>query len=324
MVRELPFATLTAVAWHTDCSRVGRDTIPLCATVPSLTVKTLILNADDFGLTRGVNEGIIRAHREGILTSATLMATGPAFEDAVERARATPTLGVGCHLVLTGGVAIAPREEILSLVDREGRLPRSLGEFVAKLSSGRIRTQEIEVELRAQIEKIRRAGIEPTHCDTHKHTHAHPAVMKVLGRLMQELEMPRVRKPVEDLRDSWVSSRGLSGTPRRIVSAAAVRSVAFRFRAISKRYGLRSPDHFLGLAATGELGPALLCRLVGLVREGSTEIMLHPGICDADLRGTGSRLQAERQNEMEGLLAPEVRRAVDEHGIRLATYRELT
>src|SRR5580704_10291713 len=111
-------------------------------------MKQLILNADDFGLTRGVNEGIIRAHRDGILTSATLMATGSAFEDAVERARATPTLGVGCHLVLTGGVAIAPRKEIPSLVDAAGRLPRSLGSFVVRLSSGRIRAQEIEVELR--------------------------------------------------------------------------------------------------------------------------------------------------------------------------------
>jgi chitin disaccharide deacetylase len=286
-------------------------------------VKTLILNADDFGMTRGVNEGIIRAHRDGILTSATLMATGPAFDDAVERARATPTLGVGCHLVLTGGVAIAPWEKIPSLVDGEGRLPKSLGDFVVRLSSGRIRTQEIEIELRAQIQKIRRAGIEPTHCDTHKHTHAHPAVMKVLAQVVQDLKIPRVRKPVEDLRDSWASSLGLPGLPKRMVSAAAVQSVAFRFRAISRTYGLRSPDRFLGLAATGELGPARLGRLLERVRQGSTEIMLHPGVCDAHLRETGSRLQSERQNELEGLLAPEVRRAVDEHGIRLITYRDL-
>jgi chitin disaccharide deacetylase len=286
-------------------------------------VKTLILNADDFGLTRGVNEGIIRAHREGVLTSATLMATGPAFEDAVERARSTPTLGVGCHLVLTGGVAIAPREEIPSLADAEGRLPRSLGDFVTRLSSGRIRTREIEVELRAQIEKIRSAGIEPTHCDTHKHTHAHPAVMKVLARLVREMKIPRVRNPVEDLRDSWVSSRGMPEFAKRMMSAAAVRSVAFRFRATAKKYQLKSPDRFLGLAATGELAPAALCRLLDRVREGSTEIMVHPGICDEELRQTGSRLQIERQNEMDALLAPEVRRAVDEHGIRLITYREL-
>src|SRR5271169_5712936 len=86
-------------------------------------MKQLILNADDFGLTRGVNQGIIRAHREGILTSATLMATGPAFSDAAELARANPTLGIGCHLVLTGGIAVSPARDIPSLVDRNGRLP---------------------------------------------------------------------------------------------------------------------------------------------------------------------------------------------------------
>lgn len=286
-------------------------------------VKTLIINADDFGLTRGVNEGIIRAHREGVLTSTTLMATGPAFDDAVERAKSTPTLGVGCHLVLTGGVAIAPRDEIPSLVDDDGYLPRTLGQFVARLSSGRIRSEEIERELRAQIGKIRNAGIEPTHCDTHKHTHVHPAVMNVLGRLGRELKIPLVRNPVERLRDSWVSSCGMPGLPKRMASAAAVGNAAFWFQSISRKYGLRSPDRFLGLAATGELGPASLCSVLDLVREGSTEIMVHPGICDADLRKTGSRLQAARQKELDGLLAPEVRRAIDEHGIRLITYREL-
>jgi hopanoid biosynthesis associated protein HpnK len=286
-------------------------------------VKTLILNADDFGLTRGVNEGIIRAHREGILTSTTLMATGPAFEDAVGRAKATPTLGVGCHLVLVGGVAIAPPQLLPSLVDSQGRLPRSLDQFFTRLSLGRIRPQEIEVELRAQIEKIRRAGIEPTHCDTHKHTHAHPSVMKVLGPLLREMKIRRVRKPVEYLRDSWAWSRGLPRAPKRMVSAAVVRVVAFRFQSISRRYGLLCPDRFLGLAATGELGPTALRELLDRVHEGSTEIMVHPGVRDADLESTGSRLQQERQNELEGLLAPEVRSAIDEHGIRLITYRDL-
>jgi hopanoid biosynthesis associated protein HpnK len=286
-------------------------------------VKTLILNADDFGLTRGVNEGIIRAHREGVLTSATLMATGPAFEDAVERAKATPTLGVGCHLVLTGGMAIAPQEKIPSLADSEGCLPKSLTNFVVRLSSGRIRTREIEIELRAQIEKIRSAGIEPTHCDTHKHTHVHPVVMKVLARVATEMNVRRVRHPAEGLGDSWASSRGLTGRARRMAAAAAVRSVAFQFRSISGRSGLCSPRRFLGLAATGELGPARLSELIERVQEGSTEIMLHPGICDGDLRNTGSRLQVQRQNEMDGLLAPEVRRVIDERGVRLITYREL-
>jgi hopanoid biosynthesis associated protein HpnK len=286
-------------------------------------VKTLILNADDFGMTRGVNEGIVRSHREGILTSTTLMATGAAFDDAVAAAKATPTLGVGCHLVLTGGVAISPPKEIPSLVDSDGRLPRTLGDFLKRLTFGKIRAREVEIELRAQIEKIRGAGIEPTHCDTHKHTHAHPAVMEVLAGLLREMRIPRVRMPVEDLGDAWSSSQGLPGIPKRLASAAAVRVVAGGFRNTVRRYGLHTPDRFLGLAATGELGPGLLRRLLDRVQEGSTEIMVHPGVRDAELERSGSRLQVERQHEMDGLLAPEVRRAVYQQGFRLITYREL-
>jgi hopanoid biosynthesis associated protein HpnK len=287
-------------------------------------MKELILNADDFGYTRGVNEGIIRAHRDGILTSATLMANGPAFDDAVERGKANPALGIGCHLVLTGGFAVAPWEEIPSLVGPDGRLPESLGDLVARVSSGSVRTKEIERELRAQIEKIRRAGIEPTHLDTHKHTHVHPRVMNALGRVALELGITRVRNPVENLRDSWTTARseGAALIPN-LAASAAVRAVASPFKAISLKYGLHSPDRFLGLAVTGKLSAAALCRLIDTLRDGKTEIMMHPGICDAELAGTGSRLQQQRQTEMEGLLAPEPRRAVSQRGIRLISYREL-
>jgi len=287
-------------------------------------MRQLILNADDFGLTRGVNEGIIRAHREGILTSATLMANGPAFDDAVERARASPSLGVGCHLVLVGGLAVAPWEEIPTLADRDGRLPASLARLVAKVSSGMVRTTEIERELRAQIDKIRRAGIEPTHLDTHKHTHAHPRVLGALGRVAREVGILRLRKPIENLRDSWRSIQDNGGgASKQLAAAAAVRAMASRFRAISQKYGLVSPDRFLGLAATGQLSAAALCRLIDTLSEGRTEIMLHPGICDSELARTGSRLQQQRQLELEGLLAPEVKRAVVQHGVRLISYREL-
>lgn len=286
-------------------------------------MKELILNADDFGLTRGVNEGIVRAHREGILTSATLMANGPAFEDAVERAKQNPRLGVGCHLVLVGGLAVAPREKIPSLADRDGRLPRSIGVLMAKLSCGRVRSKDIETELRAQIEKLRRAGIEPTHLDTHKHTHVHPRVMIALGRVAQEFGITRVRKAVENLRDSWRMSRREGAGLQNLMAAATVRAVALRFHTISRRYGLRSPDHFLGLALTGRLSGAALCRLIDTLPEGRTEIMVHPGICDTELAATGSRLQQQRQTELDGLLDPEVRRTIVNQGIRLISYRDL-
>jgi chitin disaccharide deacetylase len=289
-----------------------------------LKMKQLILNADDFGLTHGVNEGIIRAHRDGILTSATLMANGLAFDGAVERARANPKFGVGCHLVLVGGTPVAPCEEIPSLVDRKGRFPESLGVFLARLSSGRVSLQQIERELRAQIERIRGAGIEPTHLDTHKHTHAHPQVMEALGRVAHQLGIARVRKPMENLRDSWASSRNeRAGLSAQLLAVAALRAMTPAFRAISRKYGLRSPDHFLGLAMTGKLGPVALRHLIDTLPEGRTEIMLHPGICDPELASTGSRLQQERQTELEALLDPGVKRALMNQGIRLISYREL-
>ena len=287
-------------------------------------MKEVILNADDFGLTRGVNEGIIRAHRDGILTSATLMATGPAFGHAVALAKANPKLGVGCHLVLTGGVAVAQADKIPSLVGRNGILPGSLGALVARVTSGRVRTKDIEVEIRAQIEKIRSSGIVPSHVDTHKHTHVHPKVMNVVARVARECGITRIRNPVEKLSDSLRTTRG-DGLARLkdLAAASAVRIVAAEFRRISRRFQLVSPDYFLGLAATGRLNEAALCRLIDTLPDGRTEIMLHPGICDADLTATRSRLQQQRETEMKALLAPEVARIVRERGIRLISYRDL-
>jgi hopanoid biosynthesis associated protein HpnK len=287
-------------------------------------MKQLILNADDFGMTRGVNEGIIRAHRDGVLTSATLMANGAEFDDAVSRAKSNPKLGVGCHLVLVGGPAIAPREKISSLADANGNLPESLAGLVARLSSGFIRMKAIERELRAQIEKIRSAGIEPTHLDTHKHTHAHPKVMEAVGRVAKELGITRIRKPMENLRDSWETTRHENpGRTKELIAAAAARAVTPWFQAIARKYGLLSPDHFLGLAMTGGLGPAALRRMIDTLSDGSTEIMLHPGICDIDLANSGSRLQDQRETELQGLLDSDVRNALDERDIRLISYREL-
>lgn len=281
--------------------------------------RQLILNADDFGLTKGVNDGIIRAHREGILTSATLMANGDAFAHALELAIANPALGVGCHLVLVGGKAVAPQREIPSLADSDGRLPTSLGGFVARVSAGRIRRADIERELRAQIEKIQRAGISPTHLDTHKHTHAHPRVLDALGRVAQQFGITRIRRPIERLRHSW-SGRASVG---QLVAAAAARTVSLKFRALSRKYGLRSPENFLGLASTGGLGAAALRRLIDTLPEGQTEIMLHPGICDADLIQTGTRLCKDRELEMSALVDPDVKGALVAKGIQLITYREL-
>ncbi len=327
--RKFSFSETNCSAWRSHASQLRAFVgacyrqVRGCKMFPAQ-MKSLILNADDFGMTRGVNEGIIRAHREGILTSTTLMANGPAFDDAVNRSAANPELGVGCHLVLVGGKCIARREDVTSLADADGNLPESLLKFVARLSSGIIPAKEIEQELRAQIKKIQAAGITPTHVDTHKHTHAHPRVMESLARVAKEFGINRVRKPVENLHDSWQSMQAdEKGFSMQIVAAGAVRAVAPRFLAIARKYGLLFPDHFLGLAVTGQVSAAALRRMVDALDDGSTEIMLHPGICDADLVQSGTRLREQRETELDALLNPGVRSALDERGVRLISYREL-
>jgi hopanoid biosynthesis associated protein HpnK len=287
-------------------------------------MKQLILNADDFGMTLGVNEGIVRAHREGVLTSTTLMANGLAFADAVKKAEENPKLGVGCHLVLVGGKPVAPAEQVPSLVDAQGNLPDSLPEFVARVSAGLIKKDEIERELRAQIQKIQNAGVILTHLDSHKHTHAHPKVMDVVGKVAQEFGITKIRRPVENLRSSWESTRkDAEGVSKQIAAAGVVRVVASGFEAFVEKYKLTCPDYFLGLAMTGQLGPAALRRMAASIQEGSTEIMLHPGIRDAELAASGSRLQQQRETEMEGLLDGGVRQVFLERGIHFISYREL-
>ncbi|HTV60237.1 MAG TPA: ChbG/HpnK family deacetylase [Verrucomicrobiae bacterium] len=286
-------------------------------------MKELILNADDFGYTRGINAAILRAHREGVLTSATLMANGPAFDDAVESARACPELGVGCHFVLVGGHSVAKPHEIPSLAKPDGRLPESLAVFVARVSSGSIKTEDIAAELRAQVAKIRRAGIEPSHIDSHKHTYAHPKVFGVVARTAQELAIRNVRNPFERLGDSWASARRGRALGIQLVASAAARLSSRQFFNTLKKYDLLTPDHFLGLAVTGHLGPAELRETVRTLPEGTTEVMLHPGYCDADLEATGTRLKMERENELQALLDPEVKRLIEEGNIRRITFRDL-
>jgi predicted glycoside hydrolase/deacetylase ChbG (UPF0249 family) len=158
----------------------------------------LILNADDFGLTRGINRAVAGLYAAGALTSATLMANGPAFDDAVAVAHAHPGLGVGCHIVLTDGTPVSPPDHIPTLLGKERRNFRtSLIDFVRDLWLGRIDPAEIEHEALAQIQKLQRAGIDVTHLDTHKHTHIFPPVARELHRIVRITSVATMRNPFE-------------------------------------------------------------------------------------------------------------------------------
>ena len=158
----------------------------------------LILNADDFGLTQGINRAIGELHSAGVITSTTLMASGAAFDEAVEVARTHPALGVGCHIVLTDGAPVSPPGSIPSLIGADGKSFRpSLVDFVQALLLGRIKEEEVALEALAQIERLERAGIQPTHLDTHKHTHLFPSIGRTLLQIAERCGIHAIRNPFE-------------------------------------------------------------------------------------------------------------------------------
>jgi hopanoid biosynthesis associated protein HpnK len=291
-------------------------------------MKSLIVNADDFGFTRGVNAGILRAFERGILTSATLMANGDAFDEAVAMARANPTLGVGIHLVAVGGRPVADPSEIPSLVDANGLLPRTLTDLIKLLARRRVRVEHIEREFAAQIERVCRAGLTPTHLDSHKHSHTQPLVMTALARVATAFNIRAVRNPFERLRAPFVTGatararRGVYLKQALMSAAVAVRARAFR--RITSAHGLHAPDFFCGVRLTGLLDAEAVRRVIEDLRDGTTELMCHPALYDDELEQAATRLKRERQRELEALTDESVRRAVHSAGVQLINYGELT
>ena len=287
-------------------------------------MKRLIVNADDFGYTQGVNAGIVRGFREGIITSTTIMANGAAFEDAARRARENPDLGVGCHLVLVGGRAVAEKPQVASLVDEDGNLPKTLGALMARIATGRVKSSDIVCELRAQIEKVLSSGIQPTHIDTHKHTHAFPRAMEAVVKVAEEFRIKRIRKPFEDF-GGLVRSRDGHGweTWKQRATAIVSHVSAPRFRRVARANGLVTPEHFWGIAATGRLNVAAILAMIEGMEEGTTELMCHPGHCDSELESLPTRLKRQREEELEALTAPTVREALKTKQVRLVNFSDL-
>jgi chitin disaccharide deacetylase len=268
--------------------------------------RQLVVNADDFGFTPDVNEGIVEAHRHGILTATTLMANGGAFDDAIGWARRVPTLDIGCHLVLIGGASL--------LTGRP--LPSTVPQLLAALVRREVRPYD---ELTAQVRKTLAAGIRPTHLDTHKHTHLAPPVLDAVARIARDFGIRWVRRPFDFPLD------GLGGAVPRLkrLTSDALGLMRRRFHRVLSAHGCRTTDHFAGFQITGRFKAGELVELFAALPEGSTELMCHPGRCGAALRSAPTRLKESREDELHALIAPEVRQAIDGNRIDLVNYMQL-
>jgi predicted glycoside hydrolase/deacetylase ChbG (UPF0249 family) len=283
----------------------------------------LIVNADDFGLTPGINRAIGELHAAGVLTSATLMANGPAFDDAIAVARKHPTLAVGCHIVLTDGVPLAAPQHIPTLLgpDRKSLRP-SLADFSQAMLRGRIKSSEIELEALLQIHKLQQSGIRITHLDTHKHTHIFPLVCERLLALAESNNIPAIRNPFEP---SFAMALKHGSRMRRLALQAIGRfRPGFEARLKALNGKVATTDGTIAISATGQLNATTLTEiLAALPTTGTYELCCHPGYNDAHLATITTRLRDHRNTEREALLTQIPRILTHPNPPTLTTYANL-
>jgi chitin disaccharide deacetylase len=290
-------------------------------------VRRLIVNADDFGYTLGVNRAIVRAHTDGIVTSATLMASGSAFQDAICKAKQLPQLNVGCHVVLIDGNPVLNPANLPSITTGDSHSPKfrdGLKSFVFRALSGRLNSGEIEAEATAQIRKIQAEGIFVSHLDSHKHTHLFPAVLRPILRAARACGVRALRNPFgprRPLKSSELLARPSLWT--RYAEVKVLSALAGRFRDTIKREGFVTPDGTLGVEVTGSLDEALFSAIAEIIPDGTWEFACHPGYNDADLRRSNTRLRESRETELRVLTMPAVRELLAERQVELISYRDL-
>jgi chitin disaccharide deacetylase len=287
-------------------------------------LRNLIVNADDLGWTEGVNRGIAETHRNGIVTSASLLANGAAFRSGVELARTTPGLGVGVHLNLSDGEPVAGRELVATLLNERGELEGKPESLLLRLARRSVLLEEVEREWDAQIQKVRDCGIELTHLDGHKHVQMLPGLFEIALRLAKKHGIAAVRVSHEEssLRAALSAGAKRKGTVvmKQGVQARGLKLLAPDAREQAERAGIATADYFCGIAQTGEMTREGVLRLMEILPEGTTELMCHPGYADAELANSATRLQASRQAEVEILTDTGIRNLVASQGIRLIDY----
>jgi predicted glycoside hydrolase/deacetylase ChbG (UPF0249 family) len=295
-------------------------------------MRRLIVNADDFGWSEAVTSGILRAHRDGIVTSTTLMTNLPGAEDALERARReAPALAIGVHLNLTEGEPIV-RDAGASVLVEGGRLRRSLAGLVRLLRLSAAAREAAARELEAQVRWARDHGLDPYHIDSHKHVHLCPALLPAVIALARRHGIRAIRTTAEVrlpgqtrlLPREWTMRDHL----RQWAHARVARRWGLRAQAAVRQAGLATSDWFFGVRATGGVSADLLAHLLRHAPQGTGELMIHPGLPESEAAGQGevarpTRLAASRPRELAAACDPAVRRAAESEGWTWANYEDL-
>jgi hopanoid biosynthesis associated protein HpnK len=282
--------------------------------------RALIVAADDFGMSAAVNAGIIRAHRDGILTDASLMVNGQGFDDAVSLARAHPTLSVGLHLVLVQGYAITPPTEIPTLVARDGTFGNNapwtgLRYFVTPGARAQLRR-----EIAAQLDKFAATGLPLSHVDGHMTIHMHPSVLAILLDLAPRYGIKAMRLPREPLRPALRFDR--QHLARKLFEGGTFAALSRYAHPRLAAARIRHPDRMFGMHQTGHVSESYLLDLVRQLNAGVTEVYCHAGLWDDEAR-RWRPASYNPEGELAAITSPRVRAALQAAGVALMSYRDL-
>ncbi|MBR4903575.1 MAG: ChbG/HpnK family deacetylase [Selenomonadaceae bacterium] len=279
-------------------------------------MKNLIVNADDFGRHELINRAVERAFNTGCLRSATLMAGGIAFDEAIRLAKKIPKLGVGIHFTLANGNPVLPPDEIPSLVTAEGIFHADYVTFLKKYLSGKISLAEVRSELAAQLNKILRAGLTLTHFDSHQHLHHIPGIIEITLELAAAENISAMRVADTKIFDGELKNIG------QFVGRLGLGSLAKFAAHKARKKNFSTPEHFTGIVAGESVSENFMLKLIENLREGTTEIMLHPGINNKTLQDF-CRWDHDFEEELAAVTSPKVLSLLDEKNIAAINFSEL-
>jgi len=264
----------------------------------------------------------MEGHQRGVVTSATLMANGPAFLDAVQLSRSVPKLSVGCHIVLTDGPPLLDASQVSTLVGghHSVRFRDPLSKFVLAAVAGRLDQDQIEAEAQAQIRKLQAAGILVSHFDSHKHTHLLPQVLRPILRAAKACGVRAVRNPFGPVRFGAIRNRPKLW--KRFGEIKVLSFLAGKFRRAIEQAGLKAPDGTLGIVSTGALDENLFHSILRSLPPGTWEFVCHPGYNDPELQKVQTRLRESRAQELRILTSQKSREVAMEAGIEFISYQD--
>ena len=270
--------------------------------------RRLVVNADDFGRSHSINQAVVRAHREGILTSASLMVNGEAADEAIELARQNPRLGVGLHVSLVCGTAALPQHAIPGLVDAAGQFSNhSVASAIRYYFRPSLKPQ-LELEIQAQFARFRKTGLPLDHVNGHLHFHLHPVIFEILMRRAGDWGITHFRLTSDSFR---LNLRLASGHYLYRAGHALIFGVlAPRARPVLRQRGIKYTTAVFGLLQNARVDTAFVTRLVPRLPPGDSELYSHPSL-------------DEFKNEFEALINPRIRSLIQQHNVRLIRYQDL-